>query len=153
MIITTAEGWRQARKEVKERQIQLAGIAKAGIYDRQERPSETAEAILREMGRENGIRAVVELINLVDPYDNRIAPGIRKWARENRQAYTAEDLEEMGAWRWDTLHPAHIDQIACAVRRIETSGAGEMIHFEILLEPEMVRKADLKLDETVWAEA
>ena len=80
-------------------------------------PAQTADLLIDEMGAENAAEIVAVMVLCKGKWDARISPRNREWARETAQHDEAELYQIPGLYYCDEIHPAHMDQIACAIRR------------------------------------
>lgn len=80
---------------------------------------DTVAALVDALGYENAVLTVAELVNTVGDWDQRISERNRKWACNVAEAASRDEMREMGIYQPSEIHPAHIDQIADAMRKYE----------------------------------
>lgn len=83
------------------------------------KPSDTVAALVDALGYDTAVVTVAELVNTVGDWDLRISDKNREWAGNVSEAASRDELREMGIYTPSAIHPAHIDQIADAMRKYE----------------------------------
>lgn len=89
------------------------------------KPSDTVAALVDALGYDPAVVTVAELVNTVGDWDLRISDRNREWAGNVTEAASRDELREMGIYTPSAIHPAHIDQIADAMRKYEPETAPE----------------------------
>jgi hypothetical protein len=86
---------------------------------REDSPDKTVAELINRIGRDEARLAVAELLNVVGEWDGRISRKNRGWALTVEGAETGEEQNKHGIYLPSSPHPAHIDQIADVIRRLD----------------------------------
>lgn len=86
-----------------------------GIYSECNTPAETIDRAAAIMGIDRAREVVASLINRIADYDGRICRSSKEWAQTIPGALDAAAAERMRLYS-DTIHPAHLDQLARACK-------------------------------------
>lgn len=81
-------------------------------------PAATVAAIISSIGYDAAVEIVASMVNAKGEWDERISRTNRTWAAA-QDAPNRETLDNMCVWYCDEIHPAHMDQIADAMRNAE----------------------------------
>ena len=79
-------------------------------------PAATADLLIRKIGRDGAAEIIAAMIVSHGTWDQRISGSNRTWAAST-VLHTGEELRQAGVYYCDAIHPAHIDQLAAALRR------------------------------------
>lgn len=79
---------------------------------------ETVAALIDAIGYENAAEIIAAMVNAKGEWDGRISRTNRVWAAE-QNAPDRATLDDMCVWYCDEIHPAHMDEIATAMRNAE----------------------------------
>lgn len=79
---------------------------------------ETVAALIDAIGYENAAEIIAAMVNAKGEWDGRISRTNRAWAAE-QNAPDRATLDDMCVWYCDEIHPAHMDEIANAMRTAE----------------------------------
>ena len=112
------------------------------------KPAETVAALVERIGCENAAEIIAMMVICNGEWDGRIDNRRRAWAAEIVTATAAELRDVLGLYYSDSIHPAHLDQIAAAMMAYtpaETAAESEKTPTESE-SPATVRTLDL-LDE------
>ena len=115
-----AQEIRENRREARERLGALVDEYKTAL-DANKTPAETIDAVVERLGLKKARATVAELVRLVGEWDGRIFPSVRAWAQGVEDAKTREELEGLGIYQPNEIHPAHIDQLGEAMRAHENA--------------------------------
>ena len=103
------------------------------VEDRREspRPTEPIAAAIAALGYDETAEAIAACINCLK-YDGRISPRNRAWALTITTEGTTDREYIIGM---DSIHPAHLDQLADAMRQAEKPAEPEAVEpFPLLAE-------------------
>ena len=81
-------------------------------------PAETVDALISSIGYDAAAEIIAAMVNAKGEWDGRITRANRAWAAE-QNAPARETLDDMCVWYCDEIHPAHMDEIATAMRNAE----------------------------------
>lgn len=99
------------------------------------KPAETVAALVERIGYENAAEIVAMMVICKGEWDERISRARRAWAADIVTATADELRETLDMYYSDSIHPAHLDQIAAAMMAYtpaETTEAREDITAEAL---------------------
>jgi hypothetical protein len=103
-------------------------------------PAATVAALISSIGYDAAVEIVASMVNAKGEWDKRISRVNRTWAAA-QDAPNSETLDDMCVWYCAEIHPAHMDQIADAMRNAERPT--EANESETAEEPETAKeKAD-----------
>lgn len=91
-------------------------LVQAYSETRNNKPIETIDRLVCVIGYTAAVETVAELVNNVGEWDGRISRNNRQWAQSIETAATREELEALTIYQPDSIHPAHIDQLAAAMQ-------------------------------------
>ena len=86
---------------------------------REDSPNKTVAELVDSIGRDEARLAVAELVNVVGEWDRRVCIKNRGWALTVEGAETGEEQNKHGIYLPSSPHPAHIDQIADEMRKLD----------------------------------
>jgi len=81
-----------------------------------ETPAETVARLIEKIGYDAARVEIAELVNSVGEWDGRISQRNRDWAASQADARRRAELDAACIYNPSEIHPAHIDQIADAMR-------------------------------------
>ena len=79
------------------------------------KPAETVAALVERIGYEDAAEIVAAMVRTKGDWDHRIGAKARVWAAEIVTATADELRETLDLYYSDSIHPAHLDQIAAAM--------------------------------------
>ena len=79
-------------------------------------PKETAKVLVDRIGKKDAVKVVSVMVIAKGGWDERISRQNQTWASECFSQYSKEDLNESGIYYRSDIHPAHMNQIADALR-------------------------------------
>jgi hypothetical protein len=78
-------------------------------------PAETVAALVEAIGHENAAEIVALMVCVKGTWDERITSKVRAWAADLVTLTADEIRDALGLYYSDSIHPAHLDQIARAM--------------------------------------
>lgn len=91
-------------------------LTQAYTETRNNKPSETIDRLVCVIGYAAAVETIAEFVNNVGEWDGRISRTNRQWAQSIETAATREELEARCIYQPNSIHPAHIDQLAAAMQ-------------------------------------
>ena len=82
-------------------------------------PDDTIKSLIGKIGLDNAVITIAEIVNSVSDWDERISRSNRQWAANVEQAADMGELCGVYIYQPSEIHPAHIDQLAYAMRKIK----------------------------------
>ena len=84
-------------------------------HDNAGKPSETVAALVERLGHEDAAEIVAMMVICKGEWDERISNRRRAWAADLVTINADEIRDALGLYYADSIHPAHLDQIAAAM--------------------------------------
>ena len=101
-------------KRINANQNTLVAIFKATS-----KPSETVSQFVEAVGYAEAVETIATMVNsITNHWDERISGRNYAWAAEHTAVATIGDPVLASFSKTDSIHPAHLDQIADAIRNI-----------------------------------
>ena len=120
---TDRESLRTARNTTRTNFNTVVSVFKESYYKNDERPAQTVERLVESLGYDTAVMTVAEIVNSVGEWDERVSRTNRAWAADIDTAATREELRGADIYQPSEIHPAHIDNLASAMRRYEPKPA------------------------------
>ena len=120
---TNRDELRNARNTTRANFDAVVSIFKESYYKNEERPAQTVERLVGALGYDTAVVTVAEIVNSVGEWDERVNRTNRAWAADIDTAATREELRRADIYQPSEIHPAHIDNLASAMRRYEPKPA------------------------------
>ena len=89
------------------------------------KPSETVAALVERIGYENAAEIVAVMVRALGEWDQRVGATARSWASDLVTLTETEIHDVLDLYYSDSIHPAHLDQIAAAMMAYTPAEAAE----------------------------
>ena len=98
------------------REMRAARAALVEAHHDNDTPAATVAALVAELGEATAREIIARMVIAKGTWDCRLSRATRAWAAELLPTVTETTMDALNVWYCDEIHPAHMEQIAQAMR-------------------------------------